>query len=109
MFKQTLLAAAAAGLIAAGGLALTTSAASAETFGFGGPGWNVQFGTPGFGPHPYFRPHPVCTPVIKNVKWWDRFGYPHWSQVVVAQTCGFGSRYPQSGYGGPHHGPHLGW
>jgi hypothetical protein len=29
----------------------------------------------------------VCTPVTKSVRWWDKFGRPHWSQVVVGQKC----------------------
>ena len=106
MFKQTILAAAAAGMIAVGALGATTSAASAGGYGgpgpgsgsvqFGGPGWNLQLG---FGNgHPQFHQQKFCKPVVKKVKWWDHWGNPHWTQVVVGQKCFF-----KSG-NGPHHG-----
>ena len=99
MFKQAILATATAGLIAAGGLAVTASAASADPY-WGGPGWN--------GPHVQIQIYPQrsCRPVIKNVKWWDRFGYPHWRQIVVAQTCDFYGQHPHPH---PYPGPHQGW
>ena len=125
MFKRTLLATAAAGFIAASALAITPSAASAHSpggygpgqpsiaFQFGGPGWSLQFGNP----QPHFKPHKVCAPVVKKVKWWDNYGYPHWSQVVVGQKCSFGGPGfggpgfggPGPGWGGPGPGPGPGW
>ena len=106
MFKQAILAAATAGLIATGGLAATTTAASAASVQFGGPGWQFQFGTQGPGPYHQFHEfhqQQFCTPIVKKVKWWDRFGYPHWSQVVVGQNCG------GNGYGAYHKRPHPQW
>lgn len=107
MFKKTILATATAGLIAVGALGATTSAASAANYNgygngsgsvqFGGPGFNLQFG---FGGHPQYHPQKVCQPVFKKVKWWDRWGHPHWSQVVVSQKCFF-----KPGNGPHHNGP----
>lgn len=106
MFNKMLLATATAGLIAAG----TMTTASAAPYGpgpgpgpgpwpsapygpgpgpgpaapgpsmqFGGPGWSFQFG-PALPPPP-----PVCYPVTKKVKWWDRYGYPHWRTITVRE------------------------
>ncbi len=80
MFKQAILAATTATVLAAGGLAVSASTASAAPY-YGGQGWN----------HPYA--HNYCRPIVKNVKWWDRFGRPHWRQVVVGRNCG-PHRYP---------------
>ena len=90
MFKQAILAVATAGVLAAGGLAVTTSAASAAQYG--GQNWNHSQPQ-----QPQFHPRPFCRPVIKNVKWWDRLGRPHWKQIVVAGNCGFPGvqPYPQ--------------
>lgn len=96
MFKQTLIATATAGLIALGGLGATTTAASAASIQFGGPNWNVQIGNGYPGPRPFFhemRPKPVCTPVTRTVKWWDHWNRPHWTVMVVGQTC----TYPGQG------------
>ena len=128
MIKQTLLATVAAGMIAAG----STSAFAHGPGGygpggygpgiqFGGPGWNVQIGN-GFPHHP---PQRVCKPIVKKVKWWDKFGYPHWNQVVVGQKCffvkhngpgpGYGPGFGGPGWGGPGFGgpgfggPGPGW
>ena len=110
MMKKTLIATATAGLIAAGAMVGTTSTASAAGVYFGGPGWSVGIGGPGFGPQ---RPHQVCQPVFKSVRWWDRYGRPHIRQVVVRQEChwAFGpgggwDRGPNPGWG---HGPNPGW
>ena len=84
MLKKTLIATAAAGLLSVGALTATTSAASAAGIYFGGPGWSVGIGGPTFGP---YRPHRVCKPVYKTVKWWDRWHRPHFRKVVVRQTC----------------------
>lgn len=95
MFKKTMLAVATAGLIAVGALGATTSAASAGGYDgqgsggmqYGGPGRSLQFG---FGnSQPQFHPQKVCKPVFKKVKWWDRWGNPHRSMVVVGQKCFF--------------------
>ena len=76
MMKKTLIATATAGLIAAGAMVGTTSTASAAGVYFGGPGWSVGIGDgPGWrGPQ---RPHRVCEPVFRTVRWWDRWGRPH--------------------------------
>lgn len=109
MFKQTILATATAGLIALGAMGATTTAASAAGPGsgsmqFGGPGWSLQFG---FGGHQQFHPKKFCAPVVKKVKWWDNWGNPHWSNVVVGQKCSFGGPGfggPGPGFGGPGRG-----
>ncbi len=117
MFRKTILATAAAGMLAMGGLAASTATASASGpqggVQFGGPGFNVQLGWgngpqhgPGWGHH-----NRGCKPVLKNVKWWDKWGNPRWSKVVVGYNCGpkFGPK-PFPGHGGPwgpkppHHG-----
>lgn len=112
MIKQTLIATATAGLIAVGAMVGTTGTASAATVHFGGPGWSVGIGGPAFGPQ---RPHRVCKPVFKTVRWWDNWGRPHFKRVVVRQECrwaygpqgGWGGRGPNPGWGGP--GPNPGW
>ncbi len=124
MFKQTILAAATAGLIGIGGLATTTAANAAGSVQFGGPNWSVQIGSGNYGPNNQFHPQKYCQPIVKKVKWWDRFGYPHWSQVVVGQKCPppkFPPHGPHNpgpfpphggpgGWGGPGgHGPGWGW
>ena len=109
MMKKTLIATATAGLIAAGAMVGTTSTASAAGVYFGGPGWTVGIGGPGFGPQ---RPHQVCEPAFKPVRWWDRYGRPHIRQVVVRQDCHWtygrwNDRGPNPGWGG--YGPNPGW
>ena len=137
MFKKTLIAAAAAGLIAAGSLATATVAAAAgpsghgyqqgrgtasgQNFGgvyFGGPGWSIGFATPGFQPR-HFRPRQVCKPVFKRVSWW-RHGRLQSRVIKVGERCqqvrparhpqpGWG-RYPSWGYGwGYGRGPGRGF
>jgi hypothetical protein len=105
MLKRIALATAAAGFLAAAAIPSTASAGGygpgsqpSIAFQLGGPGWNLQFGNP----HPNFRPQKVCAPVVQKVKWWDNWGNPHWSNVVVGQNCSFGGR----GFG-PGNGP--GW
>ncbi|MEJ0097619.1 MAG: hypothetical protein WDM84_06445 [Bauldia sp.] len=104
MFKQAILAVATAGVLATGGLAVTTSAASAAPYG--GQGWNNQNWNHSQPQQPQFHPRPFCRPVIKNVKWWDRLGRPHWKQIVVAGNCGFPGVQP---YPQPHQGSHPVW
>ena len=117
MFKRAILATAAAGMLALGAVAATTSGAAAAPgygpgFGhgpghgpgpgygmsvqFGGPGWNVQIGPQR---HNFAPPRQTCQPVTKNVKWWDKFGNPHWSKIVVGQKCSFAN--PGGGRGFP--------
>jgi hypothetical protein len=94
MLKQAILASATAGFIALGALGATTSAASAGGYAdgygsggmqHGGPGFSLQFG---FGDqHPQFHQKRFCQPVLKKVKWWDRWGNPHRQVVVVGQKC----------------------
>ena len=114
MLKNTLIATATAGLIAAGAMVGTTSTASAASVYFGGPGWSVGIGSPGWGMH---RPHQVCRPVLGSVRWWDHWGRPHFKTVVVRQECSWGYGggygyahpsygYPGYGFGGP--GPGFG-
>ncbi len=82
MLKKTLIATAAAGMIAAGSLVATTVGASAgAAVQFGGPGWNVQIGNFGHGKH-----NRHCRPIVKTVKYW-KWGRPHWRQVVVGYDC----------------------
>jgi len=107
MFKQAILAAATAALLATGGLAATTSASSAAgSIQFGGPGWSFQF-SDNFHQH-QFHPQQVCQPILKKVKWWDHFGYPHWSQVVVGQKC-LPVGFPHNHGPFPPHGGQGGW
>jgi hypothetical protein len=87
MLKKKLIATAAAGMIAVGSLVATTVGASASSgfsgsFSFGGPGWSLQFGNPGYGRH--HNRH--CRPIVKTVKFW-KWGRPHWRQVVVGYDC----------------------
>ncbi len=106
MFKKTLIATAAAGMLAAGALVGTAGAASAASVQFGGPGWHIGIGNgPGYFPH---RPRQVCHPVFKTVKWWDRWHRPHFKRVVVRQQCTW-VYGPQHGGPGPWNGPHGPW
>jgi hypothetical protein len=100
MMKKTLIATATAGLIAVGAMVGTTSTASAAGVYFGGPGWSVGIGGPGWGPQR------ECRPIFKTVRWWDRWGRPHFKQVVVGRDCGR-NHGPHGGWGGP--GPNPGW
>jgi hypothetical protein len=99
MFKQAILAATAAGMIATAGLAVTSTAASASPYQSQNQNWN--------GPYPHAL-QPFCRPVFKQVKWWDRFGYPHWKQVIVARNCSFDGFYPHPQHE-PHNRPHPAW
>ena len=109
MLKRIALATAAAGFLAVAALPTTASAGGYGQggynqgggfgyFQFGGPGWSFGFANPP-------PPRPVCRPLVKNVKWWDNWGNPHWNQVVVGQDCG--NTY---GYGyGAYHKRHHNW
>ena len=116
MFRKAIIATAAAGMLAMGGLAASTATAAAAGpsagFQVGGPGFNLQFGMgPGqqWGGHHHNK---SCTPVTQNVKWWDKWGNPRWSKVVVGYNCHpkHGPK-PFPGHGGPwgpkppHNGP----
>jgi hypothetical protein len=98
VMKKTLIAAATAGLIAAGTMVATTGTASAAGVYFGGPGWSVGVGGPNFGPD---RPHQACRPVFKTVRWWDNWGRPHFRNVFVRQECSWNF--------GPGRGPGRHW
>ena len=100
MMKKTLIATATAGLIAAGAMVATTGTASAASITFGGPGWSVGIGDgPGWRGE---RPHRVCKPIFKTVRWWDHWGRPHLKRVVVGRDCRWGGP-------GPWYGPNPGW
>jgi len=111
MFRKALIATAAAGIMTAGALALTTTAASAHGPGYpGAPGYGVQLGGPGWGlqfgnPPPRVQREAFCRPIVRNVEWWDRFGYPHWTQQVVGQNC----PQPHPDFGGRRMNPGWGW
>jgi hypothetical protein len=83
MLRKTLLATATAGMLAAGSLVATPASAHgtgvSASIQFGGPGWNVQIGTPTY--H-----NPYCKPIVKTVKYWQ-WGRPYWRQVVVGYNC----------------------
>jgi hypothetical protein len=106
MLRKTLIATATAGMLAAGSLVATTATATAHgtsvsgSIQFGGPGWNVQIGTPGFRGHQNRH----CRPIVKTVKYW-KWGRPHWRQVVVGHDCNRRHHSPQfpsfPGWGGP--------
>lgn len=107
MLKRTLIATAAAGMIAAGSLVAGTGSAAASnpyvsgSIQFGGPGWSVQIGNFGHSRH-----HRSCRPIVKTVKYW-KWGKPHWQQVVVGYDCH--RRGPRHG-GPPFPGPWFpGW
>jgi hypothetical protein len=121
MIRKALIATATAGMLAAGSLAASTLPASASSVGvsgsiqFGGPGWSVQIGNPGFYGHHHNR---HCRPIVKTVKYW-KWGRPHWKQVVVGFDCKRRHHSPQyfpgfpggpgwggTGWGGPGWG---GW
>ncbi len=102
MLKKTLIATATAGLIAAGAMAATTTTAAADGFYFGGPGWSFGIGNPGWRG---YQPHPVCKPIIKTVRAWDRWGRPYVQQVVVGRDCGR-DHGPRDGW---KQGPNPGW
>lgn len=102
MLKKTLLATATAGLIAAG--TMTTASAAPYHPSHGSP--SIYFGF-NFGPS-MSPPPPVCRPVYKKVKWWDRYGHAHWRTVKV-RYCPPPPPPPHYGYHpyGPNWGP--GW
>ncbi len=91
MLKKTLIATATAGLIAAGAMVGTASTASAASIHFNGPGWSFGLGD-GHRWHPDMR---QCRPIVRTVRWWDRWGNPHYRQVVVGRDCGWDHRGPR--------------
>jgi hypothetical protein len=115
MLKKTLIAAAAAGTLGLGVIG-TAAPASAASVQFGGPNWTVTIGNGQYNPYHQYQPGRFCQPVTKKVKWWDRWGRPHWDVVVVGQKCPPPKFFPHN-YGphpynpgpfpGPYHpGPH---
>jgi hypothetical protein len=125
MLKKTLIAAATAGVLGLGMVAAASAAPNnPPPFGggnpppmggqynpppnnggvnaqFGGPGWSITIGNGQYNPYNQYQPRKFCQPITKKVKWWDRFGYPHWSVVVVGQKCP-----PQFPPKFPPHGPY---
>ena len=109
MMKKTLIATATAGLIAAGTMIATTSAASADGIRFGGPGWSI-----GINDGPSWRgdrPHRVCRPVFETRHWRDRWGRMHFKRVVVGRDCRWGHDWRRWGHDrrGWDRGPNPGW
>jgi hypothetical protein len=89
MFKRTLIATAAAGMLAAGSLVAGSAPAAASGYvsgsiHFGGPGFSLHFGAPGYYHHHHHRHH--CKPIVKKVKYWHK-GKARWKNVVVGQNC----------------------
>lgn len=129
MIRNTILATAAAGMLAIGGLAASSVTAAAGPAGavqFGGQGWNVQIGTSGgavrsgpigtVGGAKWQAPKPAgknCRPVTQNVKWWDKWGNQRWSKVVVRYDCATQRGHRQPGFGAkpsfPNPPRHGGW
>ena len=99
MLKKTLIATAAAGMIAAGAMVGTASTASAASFYFGAPGFGFRIG------HPYRYGHRVCHPVFRIRRWFDRYGRPHHRRVIVGRRCHW--TYGRDYYG--HHRYHHHW
>lgn len=114
MLRKTLIATAAAGMLAAGSLVASPASAHGTNVSgsiqFGGPGWNVQIGTPGV----YRHANPYCKPIVKTVKYWQ-WGRPHWRQVVVGYNCRHRQPAPAPFFPGPYFpgpfpgGPGWGW
>ena len=92
MLRKTFIATAVASLVGVGALAATTGTASAASIKFGGPGWGVTIGTPSH----HVRPHLVCKPIFKKVKYWKR-GKLHTRFVKIGENCYW--------VGGHAHGP----
>lgn len=68
---------------------------------FGGPGWSIGFGTPGF--HRVPPPRRVCQPVFKRVAY-RHHGHLKFRVIKVGQRCHW--VYPNRG---PKRGPKPGW
>src|SRR5688500_6775475 len=81
MFTKTILCATAAAFIAAGALGASTTTASATSFYLGGPGFHF-----GYGDYPHHGKK-VCKPIVKKIKWRDRWGYWHVKVKVVDYKC----------------------
>ncbi len=73
MLKKIILAGATAGVIAVSSLAAMTTTASAAPYN--GNAWHNH-------------QQQDCRKVVRNVKWFDRHGHPHWRRVVSLK-CGF--------------------
>jgi len=84
MFTKTILGVAAAAFIAAGSLGASTSTASATGIYVGGNGFYFGYGDgyPNYGKK-------VCKPILKKIKWRDRWGYWHSVVKVVDYKCWF--------------------
>ncbi len=80
MLKKFVLAAATATIFATSFGAIATPASAASiTVGINAP----------------HKMHPTndCRRVVRNVKWYDRHGHPHWRQVVKIR-CGYAGHHP---------------
>jgi hypothetical protein len=85
MFKQTLIAAATAVLLAAGSLAVASPAAAATSgsfsFSVNGPHFAIAVGN-----RPTVYPHRVCTPIYKRV-YYRYHGHRYSRLVKVGVSC----------------------
>lgn len=108
MLKKIILAGATASVIAVSSLAAMTGSASAAPiypqpqYNNGPNGYNGQTGYQGgyqngqngyqaydqdWSRHRYWDND--CRPIVRTVKWYDRFGFPHWRTIKVAARCDF--------------------
>jgi hypothetical protein len=92
MLTKTFIATAVAAAIAAGSLGLSTTAASAHGHHHPHFGIGIGFGPGFYGA--YAGGGQVCEPVVKNVKWYDKWGNKHWTTKVVGQNCYWQPYYP---------------
>jgi hypothetical protein len=79
MFKKTLIATAAAAVLAAGSLAAMTSTASA-TYNYG-----IKAGH--YVTKVVLLPKKVCEPFYKKISWQDYYGDWHWKTVYAGEKC----------------------
>jgi hypothetical protein len=112
MLKKIILAGATASVIAVSGLAAMTGTAAAAPIypqqydngyqgGYQGGYHNGPNGNQAYD-QDWYRHRDRdrdCRPVIRTVKWYDRFGFPHWRTVKVAARCDFRGPYPRPYWG----------
>jgi hypothetical protein len=98
MLKKIILAGATASVIAVSSLAAMTGTASAapiypqQQYNNGQNGY--QIGQNGYQAYDqdWSRHHDRdrdCRPIVRTVKWYDRFGFPHRRTIQVAARCDF--------------------